>query len=122
MTKHQPSSLQHFNPHFSVSHGREGVADGGGLGGHGEQGGHPQGNSGWRRLWVNPEGEPGDVSLTGRWEAGDSPGHDDQHAGGDVDGEHVVGELPAEGQLHEEAAVLACCIVFNFGNWYKCSY
>ena len=44
---------------------------------------------------------------------GDSPGHDDQHAGGDVDGEHVVGELPAEGQLHQKAAVLACyCFQF----------
>ena len=35
-----------------------------------------------RNLGVNPEGEPGD---------------DDEHAGGHVDGEHVVGELPLQG-------------------------
>ena len=33
------------------------------------------------------------------------PGHYDQHAGGDVDGEEVVGELPLEHQDHLEAAV-----------------
>ena len=44
-----------------------------------------------RNLGVNPEGEPGD---------------DDEHAGGDVDGEHVVRELPLQGQLHQQAAVL----------------
>ena len=45
-----------------------------------------------RNLGVNPEGEPGD---------------NDEHAGGDVDGEHVVGELPLQGQLHQQTAVLA---------------
>ena len=96
----------------------EGVADGGGLGGHGEEGGDPEGHpsrhglprlhssQALRRnhwigfdksfcpchLWVNPEGEPG---------------HDDEHAGGHVDGQHVVGELPLQGQVHQQAAVLA---------------
>ena len=42
-------------------------------------------------LGVDPEVEPGD---------------DDEHAGGDVDGEHVVRELPLQGQLHQQAAVL----------------
>ena len=44
-----------------------------------------------RNLRINPEGEPGD---------------DDEHAGGDVDGEHVVRELPLQRQLHQQAAVL----------------
>ena len=43
-----------------------------------------------RNLGVYPEGEPGD---------------DDEHAGWDVDGKHVVRELPLQGQLHQEAAV-----------------
>ena len=34
------------------------------------------------------------------------PGHDDEHAARDVDGDQVVGELPLEDQLHLEAAVL----------------
>jgi hypothetical protein len=42
---------------------------------------------------VNPEAEPGD---------------DDEHAGGNIDSEQVVGELSLQGQLHLQAAVLAC--------------
>ena len=34
------------------------------------------------------------------------PGHNDEHAAGHVDGEQVVGELPLEGQVHRQAAVL----------------
>ena len=45
-----------------------------------------------RYLWVNPEGEPGD---------------NDEHTGGDVDGEHVVRELTLQRQLHQKAAVLS---------------
>ena len=45
-----------------------------------------------RYLWVNPEGEPGD---------------NDEHTGGDVDGEHVVRELTLQCQLHQKAAVLS---------------
>ena len=37
-----------------------------------------------------------------------SPGHDDQHAGGHVDGQHVVRELSLQGQLHQKTAVLTC--------------
>ena len=44
-----------------------------------------------RYLGVNPEGEPGD---------------NDEHTGGDVDGEHVVRELTLQRQLHQQAAVL----------------
>jgi hypothetical protein len=42
---------------------------------------------------VNPEAEPR---------------HNDEHAGGNIDGEQVVGELSLQGQLHLQAAVLAC--------------
>ncbi len=42
---------------------------------------------------VNPEAEPG---------------HDDEHAGGNIDSEQVVRELSLQGQLHLQAAVLAC--------------
>ena len=55
------------------------------LGGHGEQRGHPQGHPGGHRVGVQPEADPG---------------HDDQHAARDVDGDQVVGELPLEDQLH----------------------
>ena len=34
------------------------------------------------------------------------PGHDHDHGAGDVHGDHVVGELPGEHQVHLEAAVL----------------
>ena len=37
---------------------------------------------------------------------GSSPGHDDEHAARHVDGDHVVGELPLEHQVHRQAAVL----------------
>ena len=56
-----------------------------GLGGHGEQRGHPQGHPGGDGVLVQPEADPG---------------HDDQHAARDVDGDQVVGELPLEDQLH----------------------
>lgn len=36
------------------------------------------------------------------------PGDDDEHAGGHVDGEHVVGELPPQRELHQQAAVVTC--------------
>ena len=45
-----------------------------------------------RYLGVNPEGEPR---------------YDDKHTSGDVDGEHVVGKLPLQGQLHQQAAVFS---------------
>ena len=60
------------------------------LGGHGEQGGHPQAHPGGDGVLVQPEADPG---------------HDHQHAARDVDGDQVVGELPLEDQLHLEAAV-----------------
>ena len=41
--------------YFGVGHGREGVADGGRLGGHRQQGRHSQGHSGWGGFGVNPE-------------------------------------------------------------------
>ena len=43
-------------------------------------------------LGVNPEGEPR---------------YDDKHTSGDVDGKHVVGKLPLQGQLHQQAAVFS---------------
>ena len=43
-------------------------------------------------LGVDPEGEPR---------------YDDKHTSGDVDGEHVVGELPLQRQLHQQAAVFS---------------
>ena len=46
----------------------------------------------WEYLGVNPEGEPR---------------YDDKHTSGDVDGEHVVGKLPLQGQLHQQAAVFS---------------
>ncbi len=42
---------------------------------------------------VNPEAEPGD---------------NNEHAGGNIDSEQVVRELSLQGQLHLQAAVLAC--------------
>ena len=39
---------------------------------------------------VQPEGHPGDA---------------DRHEGGDVDGEHVVGQLPLELHVHGQAGV-----------------
>ena len=35
------------------------------------------------------------------------PGHDDEHAAGDVDGDEVVGELPLEHQVHRQATVFS---------------
>ena len=52
----------------------------------------------FRYLGVDPEGEPGD---------------DDEHAGGNVDGEHVVRELPLQCQLHQQAAVLPWTHICN---------
>ena len=46
-----------------------------------------------RNLGVNPKGEPGD---------------DDEHAGWDVDGEHVVRELAFENQLDFQARIFSC--------------
>ena len=66
-----------------------------GLGGHGEQRGHPQGHPGGDGVLVQPEADPG---------------HDDQHAARDVDCQQVVGELPLKRQVHSQAAVLACKI------------
>ena len=43
-------------------------------------------------LGVDPEGEPR---------------YDDKHTSGDVDGEHVVGELPLQCQLHQQATVFS---------------
>ena len=64
--------------YLCVSDRREGPVDSRRLCGHGEEGGHPQRHPGWHRAAVQPEGDPG---------------HDDQHAGGNVDGQEVVGEL-----------------------------
>ena len=63
------------------------------LCGHGEQGGDAEGDPGGDSVGVQPEADPGD---------------DDEHAAGHVDGQQVVGELPLEGEVHGEAAVLAC--------------
>ena len=59
---------------------------------HGEQGGDAQGDPGGDSVGVEPEADPG---------------HDDEHAAGHVDCQQVVGELPLEGEVHREAAVLA---------------
>ena len=103
--------------HLCVSNWGQRVADGSSLGGHREQGGHPKRYPCWycleipllsyftvfgvhkilRNLGVNPEGEPGD---------------DDEHAGGDVDGEHVVGKFSPQSQLHQQATVFTCLIIF----------
>ena len=60
------------------------------LGGHGQQGRHPQRHPGRHRPVVQPEGDPGD---------------DDQHAGGNVDGEQVVRELALEDEDNLETTV-----------------
>ena len=80
-------------PYLSISHWGKRVTNGSSFSGHGEQGGDSQGYSCRNSFGVNPEGEPGD---------------NDQHAGGHVDGQHVVGELPLECQLHQETAVFTC--------------
>ena len=66
---------------LGVGHRGEGVVDAGRGGGHGQQGRDGQHHPGRGRLVVQPEGHPG---------------HTDRHEGGDVDGEHVVAELPLE--------------------------
>ena len=71
----------HLQPHLGVSHGRQGVVDAGGGGGHGQQGRDGQHHPGRGRLVVQPEGHPG---------------HADRHEGGDVDCEDVVRELKCE--------------------------
>ena len=71
--------------HLCVGHGRQGVVYGGRLGGHGQEGRHPEGHAGRHRVGVQPEGDPGD---------------DDEHAAGHVDGQQIVGELALEGQVH----------------------
>ena len=87
-------SLTHL-PHvygFGVCDGREGVVDGGRLGGHGQQGGDPEGDPGRNGVRIEPEADPGD---------------DDQHAARHVYGDQVVGELPLENEVHRETAVFA---------------
>ena len=78
---------------LGVGHGGQGPVDPGYLGGHGEEGRHPQRHPGRHRPVVQPERDPGD---------------DDQHTGGNVDGEQVVGELPLEDENNLETAVLPC--------------
>ena len=60
-------------------------------GGHGQQGGHPQGHPGWHRLVVQPEGEPG---------------HQHDHEARDVDGRDVERQLSRKDQVHFETTVL----------------
>ena len=69
------------SPHLGVGYGWKRAVDGGGGGGHGEQRGDGERHPGRGGLVVQPEGHPG---------------HTDRHEGGDVDGEHVVAELPLE--------------------------
>jgi hypothetical protein len=63
------------------------------LGGHSEQGCDPKGDPSWDGILVQPEADPR---------------HNHQHATGDIDGEHVVGKLSLENQLHFEATVFSC--------------
>ena len=80
-------------PHVNglgVGHGWQGVVDGGRLGGHGEEGGDAERDSGGHGIGVEPEADPGD---------------DDKHAAGDVDGDQVVRELSLEDQLDFQATV-----------------
>ena len=57
---------------------------------HSEEGGDAQADPGGHRVGVQPEGDPG---------------HDDQHAAGDVDCQQVVGELSLEGKVNSQTAV-----------------
>ena len=57
-----------------------------------EQTGHPQRDSGWHRLWLDPE-----------WD----PGHDDDQTGGDVRVEEVVAQATLEHEHHLQAGELA---------------
>ena len=70
--------MQFSQVNLGVGHGWEAVVDAGSGGGHGQQGRDGQHHPGGGRLVVQPEGHPG---------------HADGHEGGDVDGEHVVGQL-----------------------------
>ena len=110
---------------FRVGDGWEGGVDGGGLGGHGEEGGHPQRHPGrhslphkhskiaWfsttllRRSRANFLGIDVSVPCYLWIEPEVDPGHDDQHAARDVDGDQVVGKLSLEYQVNRQAGVLA---------------
>ena len=87
------SDLTSARPHvdsLGVGHRGQLGGDPAGLGGHGEEGGDAQGDPGRDGVLVQPEGDPGD---------------DDQHAGGNVDGEQVVGELALEDEDNLETTV-----------------
>ena len=71
--------------HLGVGHRRQGAVNAGGGGGHGQQGRDGQHHPRRGGLVVQPEGHPG---------------HADCHEGRDVDGEHVVAELPLEHHVH----------------------
>ena len=71
--------------HLGVGHRRHRRVDARCGGGHGQQGGDGQRYPGRGGLVVQPEGHPGDT---------------DDHEGGDVDGDDVVGDLPLELHVH----------------------
>ena len=76
-----------MSSYLDVGHRRHRGVDGGGGGGHGQQRGDGESHPGRGGLVVQPEGHPG---------------HADRHEGRDVDGEHVVAELPLELHVHWE--------------------
>ena len=89
--------------YLGISHWWEGVTNRSCFSRHSQQCGDSQGYSCRHCFGINPEGEPGD---------------NHQHAGGHVDGQHVVGELSLQGQLHQETTVFTCIKIKN-DNSYK---
>ena len=80
----------HQQPHLGVSHGRQGVVDAGGGGGHGQQGRDGQHHPGRGRLVVQPEGHPG---------------HGDRHGAGHVHRHYEERQLAGEQELDSQAGV-----------------
>lgn len=75
---------------LGVGHGRKWRVDTGSLRCHGEQRGDAERYAGRHRALIEPEGHPG---------------HDDQHAAGNVDLDQVVRELSLEQEIHLETTV-----------------
>ena len=74
-----------LNNYLGVGHRGQRTVNTGGGGGHGQQGGDGQRHPGRGRLVIQPEGHPGDT---------------DDHEGGDIDGDNIVGYLPLELHIH----------------------
>lgn len=83
---------------LGVGHRRERIVYTGGLRRHREEGCHPQRDTCWHSILIQPEGHPG---------------HDDQHAARNVVLDQVVGELPLEDEVNPQATVFTCIIIIK---------